>query len=188
MRKPIAVVLLIVLLLSTHVAYAKDLTISIDGEPQPVPFYTDSSPYYDEEEKLYEQPCYVLVTIIQDQPDGSSTTSTISVHAYTIEYKVVIFTANGGYSGIRLAQEKYPEFTVVEAPSRPVNFTYTKLTYPNISNASWGADYYSATILGGSYDFSYNSTLHYDMYGNLIESDTVRTSSTRAYYYVFSGP
>ena len=161
----------------------------------PIPFAPETaevvpmSNYFTSDEVNIWQPCYVMVTVLQEQANGSVTESTLMVHAYTIEYQYEWDKAEGIYSGLRLALETYPDLQPVAAPTCSVNVSLSKISPPYLSNVVLGyPDRYSATIAGGTYSISYDSVFKFDRYGNRVDIDPQRVTTTRSSYFDFSGP
>ena len=143
--------------------------------------------YTGHEENIF-QPCYVMITVLQEQANGSVTESTLMVHAYTIEFQYEVFIAEGSYTGMRLALESYPKLHPVSSPTYPVQVSLSKISNPRIINGVWDDDSYSGTIAHGTYSLSYDSVFKFDKYGNQVDIDPQRVNTTRSYYFDFSGP
>ena len=190
MKKLLACLLICMFILPLGYAHATNM-ISRPEFPSKlmiVPLFSEDSPYYDSFERNPTQPCYVQVTILQEQADGSILENYLSIHAYTIEFQYEVTFAEGMYTGIRLALVTYPTLHEVSSPSHPINIELNKVSPPTLGGIQLGATSYAAIIYGGSYTLTYDTVIKYDKHGNQVSIDPQRVTTTRAYYYQITGP
>lgn len=182
MKKFVSLFVCIVIICSASSAYASvDLPITFAtslGSRSVYPEVTDQ-PYFP------VQTCYLIVVLAYEQPDGTYTKVVQQIPAYDITYHV---TYGIGPTGKILGGAVFePELGKIST-----HFPYDlglSLTYdadPTKTYVAYLNDKYEVYIGGGLYTVTYNDTFYFDMYGNII--DTNSTSIERAYYYEETNP
>ncbi len=186
MKKFFSLLVCIVIMCSASSAYA---SINLPTTFTAIPG-SDAIVYPDLSSKNYfpVQTCYVSVILAYPQPDGTYTKVLQQIPAYNITYKVIYSVgAAGKIEGGTVAQGDYPKLREATT-SFPydLNLSLTRVAHPTRASVTYLGDQYKLYIAGGSYTVTYNNAFYFDMYGNIV--DTNSTTITRAYYYEETNP
>lgn len=185
MKKFFSLFVCIVIMCSASSAYASvNLPLTFDttlesGSVNPEVTYQPYSPV---------QTCYVIVVLAYEQPDGTHTKVVQQIPAYSITYQVTYaIEPTGRILGGSVSEDDYPKLHNA-ATSFPydLDLSLTRVSYPTRTSVTYLNDKYELYIGGGLYTVTYNDTFYFDMYGNII--DTNSTTVTRAYYYEETNP
>lgn len=181
MKKFFSLFVCIVIMCSASSAYA---SINLSTTSAAI-LGSDAIVYSDISTKNYfpVQTCYVNVVLVYEQPNGTQQKVVQQIPAYNITYKVTYsigttgkvlggFVSEGDYPKLRNAATSFPY---------DLDLSLTRVSYPTRASVTNLGDQYEVYIGGGSYTVTYNDTFYFDMYGNLV--DTNSTTVTRAYYY-----
>lgn len=176
MKKSMLICILLVFTLLVSVAHAEvmDETITPDLLRE----------VYDTRHTAYGS-AYALVTLGQDQPDGTYVETTIEPKLVSITYSYYTTRAsNGDYIGGYVSHGSYP---IVEAtPSHQnVKVSVERIQYPTNNAVVGQVDTYNVLISGGIFRMTYTSYIHYSSQGSVISTRT--TTVDRAFYYEKNG-
>ena len=187
------------ILLSLVILILAFSTGSVLGAPASLPISLDESiedpndlTSRDNILKTGTQAVYAPVTIIQETITGEST-SIIAPQVLRITYRYYIHEdTDGDYTGgYMINNSEYPKLTV-SAPSY-LNVSFSKVNGPTFTKVNGptrftfvGGNPYTITISGGAFSITYNSTVRYNVRGDIIS--VTPTTVTRSYYYTATGP
>jgi len=132
------------------------------------------------------QTVYVPVTLIYEQLDGSTVTSTIYPGVAEVIYKYYVYYAHetgNPTGGCSVLDELYPAL-------RPIGDTYLGIAvarekHPVQTVVRWLGNQFDISIKGGTFTITYNATVRYNAEGQIIA--TTPTTVTRVYNYTATG-